>query len=79
MWNMAAVSLRILPVVNFSHCAVDDDRMNAAVAKMRNCGMWNAEGKMRNGNCGRWCGTVGKMCNAEICLCGRSFVHGEYS
>jgi len=36
--------------------------------------MWNAEGKMRNGNCGRWCGTVGKMCNAEICLCGRSFV-----
>jgi len=24
-----------------------------AVGKMRNCGMWNAEGKMRNGNCGK--------------------------
>jgi len=23
-----------------------------AMGKMRNCGMWNAEGKMRNGNCG---------------------------
>jgi len=22
------------------------------MGKMRNCGMWNAEGKMRNGNCG---------------------------
>jgi len=45
MWNMAAVSLRILPVVNFSYYAVDDDRMNAAVAKMRNveCGVETVE------------------------------------
>jgi len=26
--------------------------MQLAMGKMRNCGMWNAEGKMRNGNCG---------------------------
>jgi len=26
---------------------------------------------MQNGNCGK----VGKMCNAEICVCWRSFVH----
>ena len=36
------------------------------VGKMRNCGMETVE---------RWCGTVGKMRNAEICLSRRSFVH----
>jgi len=30
------------------------------------CGMETVE---------RWCGTVGKMRNAEICVCRRSFVH----
>ena len=36
--------------------------------------MWNAEGKMWNGNTvGRSCATVGKMRNAEICVCGRSY------
>jgi len=39
-----------------------------------------AVGKMRKVKCGmetaeRWCGTVGKMCNAEICVCRQSFVH----
>jgi len=24
-----------------------------AVGKMRNCGLWNVEGKMRNGMCGK--------------------------
>jgi len=28
-------------------------RHGKAVGKMRNCGLWNAEGKMRNGNCGK--------------------------
>jgi len=36
---------------------------------------------MRKVKCGmesveKWCGTVGKMRNAEICVCRRSFVHG---
>jgi len=29
------------------------DFTDVAVGKMRNCGMWNAEGKMRNGMCGK--------------------------
>ena len=28
------------------------DNLLPAMGKMRNCGMWNAEGKMRNENCG---------------------------
>jgi len=36
---------------------------------------------MRKVKCGMetveiWCGTVGEMRNAEICICGCSFVHG---
>ena len=29
------------------------EHKKAAVGKMWNCGMWNAEGKMRNENCGK--------------------------
>jgi len=44
-----------------------------AVGKMRNCGMWKVKCGMETVE--RWCGTVGKMRNAKICVCRRSFVH----
>ena len=44
-----------------------------AVGKMRNCGMWKVKCGMETVE--SWCGTVGKMRNAKICVCRRSFVH----
>ena len=41
------------------------------VDKMRNCGMWNAEGEMRKGAVERWV----KCIMRKFAVCGRSYVH----
>jgi len=40
------------------------------------CGMWRVKCGMETVE--RWCGTVGKMRDAEICVCRRSFVHSYF-
>jgi len=54
-------SLSRIPVNSYKLNRYNNNRFSMVMGKMRNCGMWNAEGKMRNGKCGKWCGTVGKM------------------
>ena len=49
----------------------DDCLFHKAVGKMRNAEL--KKGVMETVE--RWCGTVGKVQNAEICVCRRSFVH----
>jgi len=54
----------------WSDVVIGHNGKNTAVGKMQNCGMWNAEGKMRNGCAESYCGTVGNIQNAENCPVG---------
>jgi len=63
---------------DFGYSSISYKGMTSIMRLLVKCG--TAECGMRKVKCGMetvegWCGTVGKMRNAEICECLRSFVH----